>query len=820
MGNSHTPLPTDYILSEKAEQILTQEINNVNPYGEESPLLQGQYPYPVVFEPIRHIKLSRSTYKVTSFIDFTPHIRAFDSFEKYLDDLSRDMNDTSKMGILQHLKETFKEDFSKLKKEGGKHFGDSMYDMTDTCDFDIEKECEKFTRFINSCYGEVRDICNTKRKYRKLVSIVGYIRQDFQRTRDHFLKAIDHVQEKIKVANGTKREKRDTEKVEIILEAYDQIDRNDYELAREILEKLGKIDIKTGKIQTRQKRFGIMNWIMGWGIFSNARNIKQIKRNIRTLYLQNQLQERQIQDLAHYLNLTATHVQLQGKMINEIQTRLENINFQLVNLHLRMNFHIHISGMLQDMGTAVNRLLAGLISIRNNVDKIYEYMRVMATHKVHPALLPPDPLRELLRHIKDKMRENPRLELPYDPDKSIWRYYEIMKITPIIVEDLMVVLLTIPLTDKSLSMNVYKAHNLPAVNPEVGMSATYQLEGEYLAVGQHGLYAAIPKSRDILLCLVSRGGLCVMNEALHPVETLEWCIYALFIQNKDKINKYCEMDFKNRKTSLAQSLGGYMWAVSSLAGEKIQIRCLTETHVQEIKPPLQIIYVGNGCEGYSPSIMIPARSELTSRYQIMERKTYFLEFNTKYESMHQLGPWIALPLDELPKEVVEKLIKKLPELPPMSFENLDKRIGDIDEDYPIEIPIPVLFACQIGGLILLLLGGLGMGWKIYKTRRELQSSLAMFVKGDNKGKDFQKLMSTLMNVYTGLPQQPSTSTTPSKTATSTKGGTTPSTETEIRTSPEEKGTGQQIEEVILQVLKKGSDVKRLGKYYEKQQSKV
>ena len=71
--------------------------------------------------------------------------------------------------------------------------------------------------------------------------------------------------------NETKREKRDTEKVEAILEAYDQIDRNDYELAREILEKLGRIDIKTGKIQTRQKRFGIMNWIMGWGIFSNAR---------------------------------------------------------------------------------------------------------------------------------------------------------------------------------------------------------------------------------------------------------------------------------------------------------------------------------------------------------------------------------------------------------------------------------------------------------------------------------------------------------------------------------------------------------------------
>ena len=103
-------------------------------------------------------------------------------------------------------------------------------------------------------------------------------------------------------------------------------------------------------------------------------------------------------------------------------------------------------------------------------------MRVMATHKVHPALIPPQPLRDLLVHVRDKMRENPRLELPYDPDDEIWEYYEIMKITPVIVDDLMVILLTIPITDKSLAMNVYKAHNLPAVNPEHGIAARYHLE--------------------------------------------------------------------------------------------------------------------------------------------------------------------------------------------------------------------------------------------------------------------------------------------------------------------------------------------------------
>ena len=56
------------------------------------------------------------------------------------------------------------------------------------------------------------------------------------------------------------------------------------------------------------------------------------------------------------------------------------------------------------------------------------------------------------------------------------------------------------------------------------------------------------------------------------------------------------MNFKPRKADVAQSMGGYLWAVSSLVGEKMQVRCLTETHVEVIKPPLQVIHIGNGCE--------------------------------------------------------------------------------------------------------------------------------------------------------------------------------------------------------------------------------
>ena len=69
---------------------------------------------------------------------------------------------------------------------------------------------------------------------------------------------------------------------------------------------------------------------------------------------------------------------------------------------------------------------------------------------------------------------------------------------------------------------------------------------------------------------------------------------------------------KIRHINYTQSLDGYMWAISPLTMDKLQICCLTETSVEVIKPPLQIVYIGNGCEGYSRNVYIPAKSELTS----------------------------------------------------------------------------------------------------------------------------------------------------------------------------------------------------------------
>ena len=68
------------------------------------------------------------------------------------------------------------------------------------------------------------------------------------------------------------------------------------------------INLSLHKNLSHMKQVGVFTWILGWGIYSNARNIAKIKDNIHILQKQNQLQDKQIKQLAKYLNLTMHQV--------------------------------------------------------------------------------------------------------------------------------------------------------------------------------------------------------------------------------------------------------------------------------------------------------------------------------------------------------------------------------------------------------------------------------------------------------------------------------------------------------------------------------
>ena len=92
------------------------------------------------------------------------------------------------------------------------------------------------------------------------------------------------------------------------------------------MEALYKINASLHKNLSHMKRVGIFTWILEWGIFLNARNIAKIKDNIHTFQKQNQLQDKQIKQLANYLNLTMHQVDKHNEMLYEMGTKMTIMN--------------------------------------------------------------------------------------------------------------------------------------------------------------------------------------------------------------------------------------------------------------------------------------------------------------------------------------------------------------------------------------------------------------------------------------------------------------------------------------------------------------
>ena len=74
-------------------------------------------------------------------------------------------------------------------------------------------------------------------------------------------------------------------------------------------------------LYSRTKRNPLVWACLGWGIYSHKRQIDKIKDNIQKLQNQNLLQEKQIDELARYMNLTMETVRQHDQKLYEVRGR-------------------------------------------------------------------------------------------------------------------------------------------------------------------------------------------------------------------------------------------------------------------------------------------------------------------------------------------------------------------------------------------------------------------------------------------------------------------------------------------------------------------
>ena len=155
-------------------------------------------------------------------------------------------------------------------------------------------------------------------------------------------------------------------------------------MTRQDIEMLREIDrwLSTQYNQTngpkRNKRFGLVTWVLGWGLYRMYSTIKHIKDSIRTLQEQNLLQQDHIFELSHYLNITYGHVSSSRYAITNLQVRLAEINKTIIATLGDIKFVKYTVAIINDIRINLAKLTLGIMTLDQNVNAVYEYLRVLS----------------------------------------------------------------------------------------------------------------------------------------------------------------------------------------------------------------------------------------------------------------------------------------------------------------------------------------------------------------------------------------------------------------------------------------------------------
>ena len=185
IGQPSKPLIKPSVVLEEVNQEVLQnqhmqkekQIDNRNPYQNRNPEV-GSLTYPVIFEPIQNVEFSRSVYKITSMVDFTPYVEYFKKYEQYLTKLYRDLRKKEKVKIITNL--------FKLLKE--RNYTSYLPLQLENIDCNRPEICKENP--YKDCYHWYVSICMSQKHYKQLLKETRHVKEVFDTLKESFMKPL------------------------------------------------------------------------------------------------------------------------------------------------------------------------------------------------------------------------------------------------------------------------------------------------------------------------------------------------------------------------------------------------------------------------------------------------------------------------------------------------------------------------------------------------------------------------------------------------------------------------------------------------------
>ena len=201
------------------------------------------------------------------------------------------------------------------------------------------------------------------------------------------------------------------------------------------------------------------------------------------------------------------------------------------------------------------------------------------------------------------------LQLGFESGFDIWHVYKYSVTTLILHDDEIHLIMKIPLANRDISVSLIRVCDIlvpfpenTTTNPKVGIFAQYDLRASYMAISG-GYIKKLTKS-EYDDCIFAAGRFCTTLTHMVAAEHTKSCLFALYTENDDNIQRYCSIKFSEKCLPYVKSLTELQWYIATRDRLELAITCPCKSYRQIILPPFSIFSLQEFCIGFGTQVKL------------------------------------------------------------------------------------------------------------------------------------------------------------------------------------------------------------------------
>ena len=99
------------------------------------------------------------------------------------------------------------------------------------------------------------------------------------------------------------------------------------------------------------------------------------------------------------------HVNRHETMLYELDSKLMILNKTLQSVMVQLSYFQN-ENLIDNMQMDINCIYTAIYALKEDINALYEYVRVLSTQQLNPLIIPPAILCQVLDQVKDGIQSN------------------------------------------------------------------------------------------------------------------------------------------------------------------------------------------------------------------------------------------------------------------------------------------------------------------------------------------------------------------------------------------------------------------------------